>query len=73
MLRTIVETVRDAVDSNLALGFGEVPYRADQVMFLRADIGRLRALAQWQPQTTLQAGIAQTVEWFREHQHRYDA
>ena len=42
-LRDIIEKVRDAIDAKLPVGFGEVPYRPDQVMHLEADIGRLAA------------------------------
>lgn len=66
-LRHIMETVRDQIDPQLPLGFGEVPYRPDQVMYLRADISRLEKLAGWQAQTPLLEGILQTVAWYRAH------
>jgi nucleoside-diphosphate-sugar epimerase len=62
-LRTIVETLRDAIDPKLPLGIGEVPYRPDQVMHLEADIAKLTAAAGWSPATTLSEGLKQTVAW----------
>lgn len=66
-LRDIIEGLRDAIDPRLAVGFGEVPYRPDQVMHLEADIGRLARATGWQPKVALAEGIARTVDWYREH------
>lgn len=68
-LRRVVEAVRDAVDPALPLGFGKVPYRPDQVMYLRADTSRLRALG-WTPQMALDQGLRETARWFLEHPDR---
>jgi UDP-glucose 4-epimerase len=64
-LRTIVERIRDAIDPQLPLGFGEVPYRPDQVMHLQADIERLRQDLGWFPRISLDEGLRRTVEWYR--------
>ncbi len=69
-LRSIVEYIRDLIDPTLPLGWGEVPYRPDQVMHLQADISRLMALG-WQPAISLEQGLTKTVEWFRDNQQRY--
>ncbi|MDX2017003.1 MAG: NAD(P)-dependent oxidoreductase [Planctomycetota bacterium] len=72
-LRETIETVRDMIDPSLALGFGQVPYRPDQVMHLEADISRLRDLAGWSPRTPLREGLRQTVEWYRDNAHLVQA
>jgi UDP-glucose 4-epimerase len=66
-LREIIELVRDAIDPTLPLGFGEVPYRDDQVMHLEADISRLERATDWRPQVALADGIGRTVDWYRSH------
>ena len=66
-LRDIIERVRDAIDPSLPIGFGEVPYRPDQVMHLEADIGRLARATGWGPKVGLDEGIRRTVDWYREH------
>jgi UDP-glucose 4-epimerase len=63
-LREIVETIRDMVRPGAALGFGEVPYRPDQVMHLEANIARLQAATGWRPKTTLAEGLRQTVAFY---------
>jgi len=70
-IRSIVERIRDMIDPRLPLGFGEVPYRPDQVMHLEADISRLRQVAGWSPQMSLDEGVERTVTWFRENARRY--
>jgi len=66
-LRDIIEAVRDAIDPALPVGFGEVPYRPDQVMHLEADITRLTGATGWRPRVPLAEGIARTVDWYRKH------
>jgi UDP-glucose 4-epimerase len=65
-LRTIIEKIRDLIDPSLPLGFGEVPYRPDQVMHLQADIARLRDITDWSPQIDLTEGLRRTIAWVRE-------
>jgi len=64
-LEDIITTLRDQVDPSLPLGFGEVPYRPDQVMHLEADITRLTAATGWTPQVPLDAGLREVVDWIR--------
>lgn len=64
-LRQTIEALRDLVDPALPLGFGDVPYRPDQVMHLEADVGRLRREVHWSPSISLAEGLERTVEWFR--------
>jgi UDP-glucose 4-epimerase len=65
-VRCIAECIRDMVDPTLPIGFGAVPYRADQVMSLRADISRLSAATGWEPRTGLADGLRRTLEWYRQ-------
>lgn len=64
-LRDTVGLIRDAIDPSLPLGFGDVPYRPDQVMHLQADISRLTQDVGWRPKVELADGLADTVEWYR--------
>jgi UDP-glucose 4-epimerase len=64
-IRRLVEMIRDFVDPHLPLGFGDIPYTADQLMHLEADIGRLHSATGWHPETPLQEGLRRTVECFK--------
>ena len=66
-VRDIVQTIRDLIDPGLALGFGEIPFKANQIMHLEADIGRLSAAIPWHPTTALADGLERTVSWYRAH------
>lgn len=62
-LREIISLIRDVIDPSLPLGFGEVPYRPDQVMHLAADITALSSVSGWSPVVSLESGISETVAW----------
>ena len=69
-IRSIAERIRDLIDPSLPLGFGEVPYRPDQIMHLQADITKLKKATSWKPRTSIDDGLRQTVEWYRERKER---
>jgi nucleoside-diphosphate-sugar epimerase len=62
-IKSIAESIRDMIDPGLPLGFGQIPYRPDQIMLLEADIAKLRNLADWVPQTGLTEGLRRTLDW----------
>lgn len=64
-LRKVMEMVRDLVDPALRIGFGEKPYRPDQVMHLEADIGALTRATGWKPRIALADGLREMVQWHR--------
>ena len=64
-IRHVVERLRDLVRPGAELGFGEVAYRADQIMHLEANVDRLRQATGWQPVTDLDTGLERTVAWHR--------
>lgn len=60
-LRKTAQQLRDLIGRG-ELGFGEVPYRPDQVMELAADVTRLGALG-WRPAIGLDQGLRETIAW----------
>jgi UDP-glucose 4-epimerase len=64
-IRSVVERLRDLIRPGAEIGFGEVPYRENQIMHLEANVDRLRQISGWEPVTGLDAGLRRTVEWFR--------
>ncbi|RTL61513.1 MAG: NAD(P)-dependent oxidoreductase [Pseudonocardiaceae bacterium] len=67
LLRDTVSFIRDQIDPQLPLGFGEIPYRPDQVMHLEADTTRLAHKLGWRPRVALADGLAETVVWYRDN------
>lgn len=66
-LRDTITFIRDCIDPALPLGFGDIPYRPDQVMFLRADIRRLQNATGWTPTLPLDDALRSTVDWYLRH------
>jgi nucleoside-diphosphate-sugar epimerase len=64
-VKSIVEMIRDQAAPDLELVFGEIPYKADQIWHMEADIARLTAATGWTPEVELGEGIARTVAWHR--------
>lgn len=66
-VRDVVERIRDLTAPGMKLIFGEIPFRPDQVMHMKADNARLRTTTGWEPRIDIDAGLADTVEWYRAH------
>ncbi len=64
-LKHVICLMREYIDPELEIGFGEIPYAPDQIMHLEADISRLRAATGWAPKVSLEDGLLRTVEWYR--------
>lgn len=64
-LREYITTLRNAVDPEKEIGFGEIPYYPKQVMHLCADISSLKNDTGFVPRYTFSEGISRTVEWAR--------
>ncbi|MFD3272529.1 NAD-dependent epimerase/dehydratase family protein [Paenibacillus dendritiformis] len=45
--------------------FGAIPYTDDEPLFIGANIERLEREVQWKPAYTLEAGIEETIAWWR--------
>jgi nucleoside-diphosphate-sugar epimerase len=63
LLSDTLTILRDLVNPDAVLGFGDIPYRLDQVMILQADTKRLADLG-WEPQVNLDDGLRETVAWY---------
>ncbi|MCA9073285.1 MAG: NAD(P)-dependent oxidoreductase, partial [Planctomycetaceae bacterium] len=64
-LRDVVEMVRQLTGNReTAIHYGAIPYREREVMDSKADIRLLQALG-WQPKWSLEAGLAHTIDEYR--------
>ena len=69
-LKKIIEIIRDSIDPQLPIGFGELPYRPDQVMYLQANIERLTLATGWKPRYDLTSGLKKTINWYLSPERR---
>ena len=64
-LRDYIESIRNLINPNLRIGFGEVAYGEKQVMHLCADISELVRDTGFIPQYSFEEGMRETIEWVR--------
>lgn len=65
-LREYIEDIGNMINPKLELGFGDVPYAPNQVMYLCADIDELTEDTGFVPEIGFERGIRAIVEWYRE-------
>jgi len=65
-LHEIITRIRDLIDPALPLGFGELPYRPDQVMHLEANIDKLTTETAWRPAVSLDLGLKSVADFYRQ-------
>lgn len=64
-LSDFIKIIRDEIDPDAELGLGDVPYGANQVMYLCADISELQRDTGFTPSIEFEEGIKKTVEWYK--------
>lgn len=68
-VREMVELAKDIVGSDTALRFGELPYRAGEIMDGRADTRRMREFG-WQAEVSLRDGLTRSLSEIRGRSER---
>lgn len=66
-LSDYVRELRDAIDPQLPIGLGEIPYHPKQVMHLQADLTELTMDTGFVPMTAFADGIKMTIDYLRKH------
>lgn len=66
-LKYYIEVIRNNIDINLPIGFGEIPYSDKQVMYLCADVSDLLNDLNYKYQYDFEKGIKETIEWCKEN------
>jgi|TARA_B100001142_G_scaffold330055_1_gene395911 nucleoside-diphosphate-sugar epimerase len=63
-IRSVIEFINEYI-GNGKPEYGKVPYRPDENMELFADINKANKLLNWQPKTSFEEGITQTIDYYR--------
>lgn len=66
-LREYISAIGNAVDPDIPIGFGRIPYYPGQPMYLCADISSLKKDTGFEPKYSFEQGIAKTIEWVRDN------
>lgn len=67
-LSEFIEIMRDQINKDASLGFGELPYRENQVMKLDIDISNLVEDTGFKPVYDFTTGIVETIEWCKNNE-----
>ena len=65
-IEEMYRAVCEKVQSPGRLGLGDIPYGERQIMYLAADISRLRADTGFEPEVDFEEGIRETLRWILE-------
>lgn len=63
LLGDYIRKIRDAVNPDVDIDFGAIPYSNRQVMHLQADISELQRDVGFVPKTSFENGILKTIQW----------
>jgi len=66
-IRSIVEKIRDKLNSHVDLPWGSVSHRANEVWYNSADISKAETELHWAPKTEIDPGLDETIAWFRNY------
>lgn len=64
-LKEYIETIKNQINPNADMGYGEIPYSEKQVMHLCADIENLVKDTGFEADYSFEEGIKETIEWFQ--------
>lgn len=64
-LKEYIEIIRENINKNAELGFGEIRYGERQVMHLQADIENLTKDTGFVPSWSFEEGIKGTIKWYK--------
>lgn len=65
ILKEYIYQIRDSINPNMCIKFGELPYSNNQIMYLQADIHTLVEDTGFKVQVAFSDGIQRTIEWMR--------
>lgn len=67
-LRQIGEMIKGLIDGQGQIRFGAIPGQDSEPALLTADVKRLRDGSNWRPAYHLEAGLTETIGWWRHNQ-----
>lgn len=67
LLRDALTYLCRAVDPSSRVGLGDIPYPANQVMYLCADTSALQKDTGFIRRVSFEEGVQKTIRWYREH------
>jgi len=69
-MRDVATTILDIMGNPVEAEFGALPDRPTEIWEMRCDATKARERVGYDPKTSLQDGLAKTIEWYREELSR---
>lgn len=64
-INALIEKIKKLTNSSSEIKYGSIPYRTDQVMYMCADISKLKTLMNWAPHTTIDDGLISVINYIK--------
>jgi len=64
-LKDFVKIVEKVAGKRANVQWGAVPYRKNEIFDSRADVSIAQKLLNWQPKTSLEEGLRNTINWYK--------
>ncbi|MCD6168670.1 MAG: NAD-dependent epimerase/dehydratase family protein [Caldisericia bacterium] len=65
-LKALINKIEKIAGKKANIKWGAIPYRKNEIFDSKADIGRAKKLLNWEPKTSLEDGLCNTVNWYKE-------
>ncbi len=66
-IREIISKIKELAGSTSKVNQGAVPYRPDQVMYMEADIDKIKKHLDWLPETDILQGLKKTIDFYKQN------
>lgn len=64
-LSEYINAIRNNINPNIEINFGDIPYSVNQVMYLCGDISDLTKDTEFLPRISFEEGIRKTIDWYK--------
>jgi len=71
-IREYIEILKSNFPSSKPIGFGDLEYSNNQIMYLHGDISKLQEHTDFKPEISFEKGIQKTINWFKENNRGLD-
>ena len=69
-LHEYINIIKNEINPEITIKFGDIPYSKKQVMYLCADITSLKKDTGFKPEISFEEGIRRTIKWYKENRIR---
>jgi nucleoside-diphosphate-sugar epimerase len=66
-IRDYIEIIKSNFPSSLPIGYGDLKYPNNQIMYLHGDISKLYKHSGFKPKISFENGIKKTINWFKKN------